>query len=238
MRPRPFAALLAVSLLGASAASAGTSIDVVFRATPGVEVLSAGGLFAATEYPGLLVSDVVMRTTDRLIAASISVAFDVSLGLRIASAVEWVGLIVPLGKTSFTFKPPYRGDGVTGGGQMTNLLPTANADGLLGGFDGFVPPPEPFQNTAKFLPAGTYHLGTIVWDTRAASYFHFHSVAAFVGPYDGFGVVDEDGHFDELEGPFTLSSGGIYGPIVPEPATAALLGLGLALLATATRRRA
>jgi hypothetical protein len=223
-----------ISLAWTGTASAGSSIDVLFRPSPTVRTW-AGGVSAsyAFGYATTAISDVVLRTNDPLILASISVAFDNSQGLALAQAVEWVGLVVPVGKTTFQFKPLVRGDGDTGGGSFATQIGSFNATGVAGSFEGLVPPP---RDPAHTLPAGTYHLGTIVWDLTGTS-AGFHSVAAFGSPSDGLRILDEGGNAVEVSA--VLSIGGLYsGDFVPEPGTAALLGFGLVLLATAARRSA
>lgn len=233
---RVVSTVLFLGVLGLSpAARAGTSIDVRFRPSPLVHTL-AGGYSAsyAYGYATTAIADVILRTSDPLIAASISVAFDNSLGLQVAQAVEWVGLVVPVGKSSFPFKPLVRGDGVSGGGSFAADLPAINASGLVSSFEGVVPPPVDPAHTS---PPGTYHLGTIVWDLTGTAP-GFHAVAAYGTPQDGFSVLDAGGNTVDVTGEVVMSVGGLYsGDFVPEPATAVLLGLGLAVLATVARRR-
>jgi hypothetical protein len=212
---------------------AGTTIDVIFQNINAGTLSNGGRSVSVTSSATSTVANVIMTTTDQLVAGSISVQYDVSGGLQVSDAVEWVGLVVPVGKVSFQYKPLQRGDGVAANfGHLTNFIPTANITGVLSAFDGAVPPPP---NTAFFSPAGTYNLGTVVWDLTGAA-DGFHSVAAFIAAIDGFGTIDPGGNIADITGSQVLGAGGIT--IVPEPGTAALLGLGLVGLMVASRRRA
>ena len=101
-----FAVALMTAMVGAvgftQSAGAGVTYDFVFRSTDingnpigGGEVTGGGKSFGFYSSPGslgvALVLDVLLRTTDPLFVASVSIVFDDSSGLTVAVAQEWLG---------------------------------------------------------------------------------------------------------------------------------------------------
>lgn len=218
-----------VSGLGlASSAGAGVSYEFSFRSTdvlgnPLSGVANGNSFFftVSSAYhacnpgtgAGCAVSDVLLISAHQLRSNSISVAFDNSFGLSVARADEWAG--VDLGMMSPGYRPIV--PGVTLG------------PGTLESFDGDVPPPDP-----RFLDAGTYNIGTIVWDTNGATSF-FDVMAFFLNATDGTLAHFGGGNVVDITGTEVLGMGFIN--VIPEPATGVLLGLGLAGLTLAAHRR-
>jgi hypothetical protein len=231
---RRLAAALVLALGWAGSAVAGVTYDFAFRTTDVLGNAIAGGAVSGGGHTfsfssaaaaqgcdpltgaGCAVIDVLLVTTDPLVEAGVSVSFDASNGVTAAFAAEWSGQGINhpmLGNPTIVFAP------------LNGLSCTSTA---CGSFDGALPPP----NGPPSLPPGTYDIGTIVWDTTAASGPGALMTAILAG--DGtFGVVN--GNVVDLTGSEVLATGALA--IVPEPGTAALLGLGLAVLVGRARRR-
>ena len=225
---------LAITLLGAVAmsqrAAAGVTYDFVFRSTdvngnpiPGGAVLGGGKTFSFTSLTAAnaagasVVMDVLLRTTDPLFAASVSVLWDDSTGLATASAIEWQGqgvLFNMMGLPVDTFAP------------LGGLACSGNT---CSSFDGVIIPP----NGPPSLPSGTYNIGTIVWDTSTAI-GSLTVMTQVVSGLDGTGAVI-GGVKADVTGTEVVTMGVMI--LGPEPATAGLLGLGLAGLVLVGRRR-
>jgi hypothetical protein len=97
--------------------------------------------------------DVMLYTTDTLIAVGASVAYDSDNGLSVGSFYEWKGVGVSFDKLGAVLKECAPPAGVTDDGSQ------------IGSFDCVVPPP----NLTTPMAAGTYRIGTIVWDTSATT---------------------------------------------------------------------
>jgi hypothetical protein len=171
---------------------------------------------------GCPVLDVLLVTDLPLIAASVSLEFDPNGGLEVLSTVSWFGQGVvfnAMGNPTVVFEPMAPGHAVSCGFNRCSsfggaIMTTPNA------------PPS--------LPAGTYHIGTVVWDTNAAIEGAHSIVDVIYAGLDVTGAV-VNGNVVDVTGSETLQSGTLS--IVPEPSTAALLCLGLLGTLVAARRR-
>jgi hypothetical protein len=181
-------------------------------ATSGTSVTSV-----ASGFTGSIVMNVLLTSDDGLTVGSASVAWDNAGTTAGAGTVEWTGVAVAFNMmvpTQF-FSPTILGPA---GAFIDNAAKKVYA------FDGLIAPPLNPPN----LPAGTYQIGTVVWNlTGATSNTNISSIIQF--GIDGFGVGGSD-----ITG--TVSLGGATINVVPEPGTASLLGLGLIGLIMAGRR--
>jgi len=206
---------LALLLIVAGSANAGVSYDLIFRSTGTDSVTYANVTEARAATPVL---DLFLVTTDHLIGNGISVGWDESLGLALGQATEWKGLLIP--GTATRYQP---------------ISPGVNCSpGACSSWEGIVLPP----NAPPSLPAGTYHMGTIIWDTSSIG-AGISQVFPFIEPgLDGTGAVRPPGsqsNIVDITGSEVLHSGLLN--VVPEPSTAALLGLGLGGVTLMRRRR-
>lgn len=223
------AALVAACMGAAGQAGAGISYEFGFRSTDALGAPIAGGSGGGTSGftfssvaaaracnrgtgAGCSVMDLFFTTTDYLIVNSVTVGFDDATGLAAAAASEWFGVGVIFNAT---------GDPVVSYGPFLGGPPQCEAD-FCGSFDSVMPPP----NAPPSLPPGTYHLGTIIWDTSASA-SGLSAVFSFIRPaFDATAAVrPPSGSIVDITGTESHASGFVN--IVPEPGTAALLALGV-----------
>jgi hypothetical protein len=212
-----------ITLVGAigfsQRAEAGVTYELSFR--PGGGGVANGDQYtfasSAAANAGTAVVDLIMTNSLPLIANSISVGFDSGLGLSVASANQWAGVV------TFSMAFPVV--------QYSPFFSLTIGASSLSSFNSVQVPP----NAPPSLPAGTYNIGTIVWDTSAAGE-GIHAIGFFIkAGVDATGEVFPGGNIQDTSGSEVFVNGFIN--IVPEPGTAGLVGLGLTGLLLAARRR-
>jgi len=207
---------------------AGVTVDVLFQDGTGGELtISAGdvGPGCAGGFYGPITSglcmDVVLTTTDVLWGIEVSVGYDTADGLEVVSAFAWKGIPQGSGKPpTGPCSPPLINRAAGDAGWEASL----HSFGCLG----------PVASTDVGFYPGTYRLGTIVWDTSNTNVGDT-TIQAFFGAGDGV-ISVINGNAVDIEDSAVMN--GVLLNIIPEPSTAALLGLGLmGLVLTARRRR-
>ena len=231
---RPFACAIAVLSLLPLSARPSYTIDLIWSVN-GLPYLNispndptaansgacAGG-FRATITTGRCLE--VRLTADAIFKAAV-----VSIGWNSASSGLRLGGTGDLSFGQFGSGPLGLGPtapNVAGTGDCAGLVGPVSGQGCdtaHGSFGGA---------TAGIVAPGTYTIGSINFDTSGVSVGLF-DVLAFLRTGVG-GVVDKQGN----AAPVQLNGAVIdvsHGPPIPEPATAALLGLGLVALAVSRR---
>ena len=231
MLPRSLQCALLVGVAGltcsvAQDARAGVTIDVIFQdaTTPSGIVIPPGVPGPGCSFGGYLggsasvgrCMDVMLYTPLPLTQMSVSVAYDSDNGLQVSRMDEWHGL-------SLVFDMPgtLYPCSVTGGIEDNG--------GTIQHFDCTVDPP--YDQVGE--PPGTYRIGTIVWDTSATTTGTELIQAVFAAGDGMLAVVN--GNITDVSASVVLGSHVLT--IVPEPGTAALVGLGFVGLFLAARRR-
>ena len=206
-------------------ANAGVTVDVIFQDTGtsalDVPITSPTGTGCAFGgYSGGSVStgycmDVILTSTHDMTVVSTSVSYDNTNGLAIASMYEWKGPIVSPGRIPT---------------QCVNVGGLVDQGGVIESFDCGIS----FPNNPPVLAAGTYRVGTIIWDATGGA-ISSNAISAVINDlFDGVGAVINGNVVFLGSGDIVVNPGSLN--IIPEPGTASLLGLGLVGLILAGRR--
>jgi hypothetical protein len=211
----------------AQSANAGVTIDVVFvdATSPTGITIQAGDPGPGCTFSGYYETvitegrcmNVIMTTTEEFISMGVSVSYDSDNGLALASVYEWRGVGVEFTKTGVATK------------SCGPFGPIVDNGGILQAFDCSVPPP----NAPPQAAAGTYQIGTIVWDTSGTTGPNTETISAVIAGGDGF-IAVINGNITSISDQVVVRSHILN--IIPEPGTASLLGLGLVGLILAGRR--
>ena len=229
--PIPLLAGLACLLVFANGARAGVTIDVVFHDAYSFGDPGPGCVF--TGYHGNSVSagycmDVIMRSTSELVGFSVSVQYDSDYGLVLASMYEWKGVGVSFNKA---------------GSVAKSCLPTsglADYGESIRSFDCIVE--APFNPPT--LGAGTYRIGTLIWDTSAMTPGPMWIAAYIDDLVDGFMAVI-NGNVVDVSSEVVLNPASFPDPD-PTPVPSISVGgyavlfsgvMGIGLVLAARRRR-
>jgi hypothetical protein len=167
-------------------ARAGVTFDVLFQDGTGTQLTilpgdpgpgcefggSAGGSTATGHC-----MDVILRSTYESVWLGTSVSYDSDNGLAVGSMYEWKGIGVQFsGGVPTIWCVPLGGLADKAGGPRSRVIES---------FDCLIPPPT----NPPTLPAGTYRVGTIVWDTSSTTP-GTETIAAFINDLlDGVGAV-------------------------------------------------
>jgi hypothetical protein len=234
--PIPLLACLACLLVFAVGARAGVTIDVVFQ-DPYSADDPAGPGCVFTGYYGTTVStgycmDVIIRSTIELVNLSVSVEYEGDNGLELASMYEWTGV---------TLGPYFKCGGLIMCGVPTNFCTPASGledqGEIIQSFDCVVHP----ESHPTLFGAGTYRIGTVIWDTSGLTP-GIASIAAYIDDLaDGFSTVI-NGNVVDISSEVVLNSASLQ-KATPVPSISVwgyavlfsgVMGIGLVL---AARRR-
>lgn len=217
--------LLALLLMGTILsldARAGATVDLLF-------VGRNGAVIAPTATVGALPGDTLtmavrLRNDEAMLAATYSLKYDLDGDdeLEVVSGILWKG--VALNSEATAFFGPFQSFGLCPC-DLDTILPTLVGffTSFRGGFP-FTPlPPTP----------GGYQMGTVVWKINAGVNSDGADIISglHINPIDGIA----DGDDRDMRARVLFNSATVN--LIPEPATASLLGLGLLALVLLRRRR-
>jgi len=220
-------AMLACVFGLAQSANAGVTVDVVFvdATSPTGITIDAGDAGPGCTFGGYYETvvtegrcmNVILTSTYDFISMGVSVSYDSDNGLALGQVNEWIGMGVAFDKSG------------NATASCVPFGPIVDNGGILQAFDCSVAPPSgPPQASA-----GTYQIGTIVWDTSGTTGPSTETISTVIAGGDGFGAVI-NGNVISISSQVVVRSHILN--IVPEPGTASLLGLGLIGLVLAGRR--
>jgi hypothetical protein len=219
--PAPLPALLVAALLALAGAApdsrAGATVDLLFVAVDSAPIAPTSELAASAGQT--LTMGVFLRSDERIGVATFSLRYDLDGGdeLDVARATQWRG-VATSARGFFMNGHPL--DPVT-----PSFVGSFSGFGLAFPFDSSLPP-----SGGAF--AGGYQMGTVVWTVKAGVESDGADVVSGLLQSDeGIGAAD----YVDISSSVAFRSASV--DVVPEPATAALLGLGLAGLAALDRRR-
>src|SRR5262245_23555528 len=192
-------------------AHAGATVDLLFVSLNGASIAPTNSL-TGLKASDTFVMHAVMTNDQTLTAAVFSINYD--LGgqntLDVNTAFQWHGQAIAKNPLNGVFAPL---------APLNPVTPTT-----IGSFQGIT---SNFSLPAV-LPPGSYQMGTVTWHANSPGDVDITSF--IVAGIDGFG----DGGFNNIDNQVLFRTSTVN--IIPEPATASLLGLGLVGLLLMGRR--
>jgi hypothetical protein len=208
--------VFAVALVAAVASLVGFTRESQAGVTYDLQ-LSGGGhtTTLSTAFAGTITANIFLYTDEAITAASVTVEWDTDNAneLDLVSASHWFGTKIVMGVTFTPLNPTFT-DSSEASQLVRHFVSTVTIGSDTGG-------------------PGTYKLGTIVWSPNIANVTNDgNDISAIIfGLVDGFTVLGS-----ATNNQVDIATTGIAVNIVPEPGTAALVGLGLMGLVLAGRR--